>query len=76
MEVREGGGLGFRVNGGVLTELLEEGGDEAIRAGGLGREEFGAGSDGAQVRVGDGLFDDVLRCCVRGLGRSGLAEVK
>ena len=66
----------FGVGGGVLTELLEEGGDEAVGTGGFGREEFGAGGDGAQVRVGDGLFDYVLRCCVRGLGRSGLAEVK
>ena len=71
LEGGEGGGLlGLcgRWMIGAAVEVFEEAGDEAVGAGGVGGEEFGAGGDGAEVRVGDDVFDHGL---LGGLGEGG-----
>jgi len=73
LEVGEGGWLGFGAGVGVgiglgwgvgvgdgEVEVLEEAGEEAVGAGCVFGEDLEAGGDGAEVGVGDDVFDDIL----------------
>ena len=73
LHVREGGGLGF----GRVAELVEEDAGEAgagvVGVGGEG--DFGTGSEGAEVGVGDDLLDE-LSGGVGGLDGGGARQVQ